>query len=143
MTCFRFEPRDSSNSCVDAVNRHHVADHGVTGREHPVAGSALVVLQLPVNVGHVALLCHVIGKHFVTIVTFDFLDLLVDNFDVFLKILLDGEFHGTDVTFKSSFVLQRKVTLYTRVLPSRIVKKLKKLTKIEDFSFLSMHLEGL
>ena len=106
MICFGLEPIKRPDSGVDAVNRHHVADHGVTGREHPVAGRALVVLQLPVNVGHVTILCIVTGEHHITVIAFDFFDLLVDNFDVLPEILLDDEFHRADVTFESSLVLQ-------------------------------------
>jgi hypothetical protein len=115
LTDFRFEAFDCPDLSVDAVNRHHVADHGMTGREHPVASRALVVLQLPVNVDHVTFLRHVSGKHFVTIVTLDFFDFQVNNFNVPLKILIDDKFHRANVTPIPSLALQSKVKSFFKV----------------------------
>ena len=92
---------------LDPVHRHHVADHAVTGREHPVADRALMVLQLPVDVRHVSLLGHVVGKELVTVVAFFLLDLVVNNSDVILQSLIRSEFQGAKVAPETSYVLKK------------------------------------
>jgi len=66
-----------------------------------------MVLQLPVDVGHVSLLGHVGGEQLVAVVALFLLDLLVNNFDVTLQGLIRAEFQGTKVTLEPPYILKK------------------------------------